>query len=41
MSTGIKYPYATTYRIALEVLEQLKPHCERIENSRLNLSQES
>lgn len=31
MSTGIKYPYATAYKIALETLEQLKPHCERIE----------
>ena len=25
-----KYPYAEAYRIASEVLEQLKPHCERI-----------
>jgi len=31
MSGEIKYPYATAYKIALEVLEQLKPHCERIE----------
>ena len=27
----IKYPYAEAYKIALDVLEQLKPHCERIE----------
>jgi len=26
-----RYPYAEAYKIALEVLEQLKPHCERIE----------
>lgn len=26
-----KYPYAETYRIALEVLEQLRPHCIRAE----------
>lgn len=26
-----RYPYATAYKIALEILEQLKPHCERIE----------
>lgn len=25
-----RYPYAEAYKIALEVLEQLKPHCERI-----------
>jgi len=31
MSKEIKYQYATAYKIALEVLEQLKPHCERIE----------
>jgi DNA polymerase (family 10) len=31
MSKEIKYPYATAYKIALEVVEQLKPHCERIE----------
>ena len=30
MSGEIKYPYATAYKIALEVLEQLKPHCVRI-----------
>ena len=30
MSGKIKYPYAEAYKIALEVLEQLKPHCERI-----------
>lgn len=27
----IKYPYTEAYKIALEVLEKLKPHCERIE----------
>ena len=27
----IKYPYVEAYKIALEVLEQLKPYCERIE----------
>jgi DNA polymerase/3'-5' exonuclease PolX len=27
----IKYTYAEAYKIALEVLEQLKPYCERIE----------
>ena len=27
----IKYPYAEAYKLALEVLEQLKPYCERIE----------
>jgi len=26
-----KYPYAEAYKVALETLEQLKPHCERIE----------
>ena len=26
-----RYPYAEAYKIALEVLEQLKPYCERIE----------
>lgn len=26
-----RYPYVEAYKIALEVLEQLKPHCERIE----------
>jgi DNA polymerase/3'-5' exonuclease PolX len=26
-----RYPYAKAYSIALEVVEQLKPHCERIE----------
>jgi DNA polymerase/3'-5' exonuclease PolX len=26
-----RYPYAEAYKVALEVLEQLKPHCERIE----------
>lgn len=26
-----RYPYAEAYRIALDVLEQLKPHCERVE----------
>lgn len=31
MSAGIKYPYAEAYKIALKVLEQLKPYCERIE----------
>jgi DNA polymerase/3'-5' exonuclease PolX len=31
MSGKIKYPYAIAYKIALEVVEQLKPHCERIE----------
>src|SRR3989339_1637428 len=31
MSGEIKYPYAKAYKIALEVLEQLKPYCERIE----------
>ena len=31
MEKSIKYPYAEAYKIALEVLEQLKPHCERIE----------
>jgi DNA polymerase/3'-5' exonuclease PolX len=31
MSGEIKYPYATAYKIALEVLEQLKPFCKRIE----------
>jgi DNA polymerase/3'-5' exonuclease PolX len=30
MSGEIKYPYETAYKIALEVVEQLKPHCERI-----------
>lgn len=30
MSGQIKYPYAEAYKIALEVVEQLKPHCERI-----------
>ena len=25
-----RYPYAEAYKVALEVLEQLKPHCERI-----------
>lgn len=30
MSGGIKYPYAEAYKIALEIVEQLKPHCERI-----------
>ena len=27
----IKYPYAEAHKIAQEVLEQLKPYCERIE----------
>lgn len=31
MSKEKKYPYAEAHRIALEVLEQLKPYCERIE----------
>jgi DNA polymerase/3'-5' exonuclease PolX len=31
MLKEIKYPYAEAYMIALEVLEQLKPHCERVE----------
>jgi len=26
-----RYPYTEAYKIALEVLEQLKPHCERLE----------
>jgi DNA polymerase (family 10) len=26
-----RYPYAEAYEIALKVLEELKPHCERIE----------
>jgi len=31
MSGEKRYPYAEAYKIALEVLEQLKPHCERVE----------
>jgi len=31
MSGEKKYPYATACKIALEILKQLKPHCERIE----------
>lgn len=26
-----RYPYAEAYKIASEVVEQLKPHCERVE----------
>lgn len=31
MSKEIKYPYAKAYKIALEVLEQIKPYCIRAE----------
>ena len=37
MSKEKKYLYAEAYKIAVETLEQLKPHCLRIEIAGLNL----